>query len=170
MEKLSQVTILGVNYEVVYKIAKDDAYLKEGSSGYCDFYSKKIVIEKFTDEELNSPGATENIQALKDEIFRHEIIHAFLYESGRDDLARDEVLVNMLAIQLPKIKHLLWGDNIRNRRNKRNKRKPLPYELGYQHGHDDGYKEGFGDGLEHKANFKEAVQNLNKKHKDNIVC
>ena len=37
------------------------------------------------------------------EIMRHELVHAFLSESGLDNYSSDEVLVQWMAAQLPKM-------------------------------------------------------------------
>ena len=64
--------------------------------GVTDFETKEIQILKNGD--------------LKNSTIRHEIIHAYLYESGlnnnsneSDSWARNEEMVDWLAIQLPKI-------------------------------------------------------------------
>lgn len=51
-----------------------------------------------------------NLQDYEKKILRHEIIHAFLYESGLDinshdidQWARDEEMVDWMAIQFPKM-------------------------------------------------------------------
>lgn len=58
--------------------------------------------------KINVLGATYKIEEIKElhEIERHELIHAFLYECGLNDSsdwARNEELIDWLAIQFPKI-------------------------------------------------------------------
>lgn len=52
-----------------------------------------------------NPNTMENIGLYKDKVCRHEIIHAFLYESGLDveSWARNEEIVDWLALQIPKM-------------------------------------------------------------------
>jgi len=56
-----------------------------------------------------------NSMNLTDRIFRHELVHAFFYESGLDtesDFARDEILVDFLAMQIPKLAKLFEKLNL----------------------------------------------------------
>ena len=45
----------------------------------------------------------ENFQEAVPKIIRHEIIHAYLYESGLDSYAEDETIVDWIAAQFPKM-------------------------------------------------------------------
>ncbi len=84
------MNILGTEYKIVTKNVNTDPAL-QGLGGYCDFEKKEIVIN----EECE----------LEDVTTRHEIIHAFLYESGLNSCSwgRNEEMVDWIAIQLPKI-------------------------------------------------------------------
>jgi Zn-dependent peptidase ImmA (M78 family) len=90
------ISILGENYTLGFSTEKDDPELK-GLSGYCMPSEKKIVIDK----DMKNPNAT------KKWVMRHEIIHAFLYESGLDKEApwadSEEQLVDWIALQFPKM-------------------------------------------------------------------
>lgn len=105
-----KVNILGTKYNVTYK---DDETVCESMNcaqgecgGYCNEYSMEIVIAK-----LNLCEDTKQVkQALKMRNLRHEIIHAFLNESGisanSNDIrnwAKNEEMVDWIAIQFPKI-------------------------------------------------------------------
>ena len=48
-------------------------------------------------------GYFENLEDYKKKVTRHELVHAFLFESGLHDMAKDEQLVEWLAIQSPKM-------------------------------------------------------------------
>lgn len=89
---MKKVNVLGVNYNIRYSDKVQDEKL-EGLCGYCDLDTKTIVID-----------ATQNEDIIECTI-RHELIHAFLYESGLDasSWARDEEIVDWIAIQFPKI-------------------------------------------------------------------
>lgn len=75
------VNILGTAYEIIEATAAEDAML-EKCDGYCD-KQKKVV--------------------------RHEIIHAFLFESGlsenftHPEYGHDETYVDWIASQFPKM-------------------------------------------------------------------
>ena len=96
-EVIEKISILGTEYEM-QKATQDFLSKTYGSSGFifglCDYDKKKIYL----DNELTT---SEYIKTL-----RHEIVHAFFFESGLDmqsDFARNEELVDYLALQMPKM-------------------------------------------------------------------
>lgn len=98
------VNILGVVYKIT-ETTKEKAPLLEKCDGYCDKTSKSIVITKETkDSELS------NWEVYRKKILRHEIIHAFLFESGlhenfeHREYGHDETFIDWVAAQYPKIK------------------------------------------------------------------
>lgn len=100
-----EVEILGTIYTIEIKKRDDDVKLKE-LDGYCDTAVKKIVYVDMVDEYKNDEGAVENLKFVTDNIIRHEIIHAFLYESGlwvESEWAMNEEMVDWFAIQFHKI-------------------------------------------------------------------
>lgn len=71
-----QVLILGSNWEIVERSAKNDPRLSD-CDGYCDWTTKTIVAER------EHEGATlANMDLYVCKVIRHEIVHAFLFESG----------------------------------------------------------------------------------------
>lgn len=92
-----RVNILGTIYNITYKDDKDDPVLV-GASGYMDPSTHTIVINNDT------CGAGDG-RARQRRIMRHEIIHAFLYESGLYDSNSwdEEQMVDYFAIQWNKI-------------------------------------------------------------------
>lgn len=102
------VNILGTEYEIV--IGNEENYPKlKQVDGYTDTSIKKIVILdvgtiKYSDENIK------DLTSYQQKVTRHEIIHAFFYESGLwvnsndvEQWATNEEMVDWLAIQLPKI-------------------------------------------------------------------
>lgn len=94
-----KVNVLDTTY-TINKIKEQDKFMIENNlCGYCDFYEKKIVVlasDTTSEKELHV-------------IECHELIHAFLYECGLNDSsdwARNEELIDWLAIQFPKIQAL----------------------------------------------------------------
>lgn len=88
-----QICIMGVEYEIKHETIETDPELK-GLDGYVDWKKKIIVLNK------DSTNAT----------LRHEIIHAYLHESGlsynsgsAEAWAVNEEMVDWFALQLPKI-------------------------------------------------------------------
>ena len=94
-----KVNILGTTYKIKRKNLKD-----ADVDGWFDGTSKTIVIRK---DNYNNVG---NFEYLMKKQLRHEIIHAFLYESGLDcnfehlqQFGHEETTVDWIAIQFPKI-------------------------------------------------------------------
>lgn len=102
-----KVSVLGVEYKIIFRTDKDDEKL-DGADGYCEFLSKEIVIDKsiFTGGD-GSPLVLKKLDLLGLKVIRHELIHAFIYESGlssENTWAENEELVDWIAIQFPKLK------------------------------------------------------------------
>ena len=99
------VYILGTQYNIKLIPESDDPILKT-LEGYTDQTAHKIVvklIEKQSDRVQNVADYSKNIM-------RHELIHAFLFESGLgpcaneiDCWAQNEEMVDWFAYQSPKI-------------------------------------------------------------------
>lgn len=97
------VNILGTEYTIEERTESEDASLKE-DDGYCDKTTKLIVITKKTDEcDLG------DFEVYRRKILRHEIVHAFLFESGLHENfthpthGHDELYVDWIAVQFPKM-------------------------------------------------------------------
>lgn len=93
--------ILGTGYECIEVERDSDPRLCD-CDGYCDPYIKKIVVaNRPALAEKSDPPET--LAAFLAQTYRHEISHAFLFESGLRDYATDETLADWLAWQLPKL-------------------------------------------------------------------
>lgn len=105
-----KVSILGTEYAIEYRSSKEDKIL-EDSDGYTDLYSKLIVV--VNDEN----GNIKDYNAYRKKVLRHEIVHAFLYESGlahnsiqvESAWAMNEEMVDFFAIQGEKI-YKAWSE------------------------------------------------------------
>lgn len=95
-----KINILGTEYDFILTTDTDDTRLCD-LDGYCDAYEKRIAIE--TKHNENAPGSIKDFDALRRKVKRHEIIHAFLHESGLKDYAQNELLVDWIAWQFPKM-------------------------------------------------------------------
>lgn len=96
---MNKINILGTTYEVSWESENENHKLKT-ANGLCEIYSKRIVIN---DDIQNDEDAFERFDLFENRVLRHEIVHAFLAESGLNDYARDEELVDWIAMQYPKI-------------------------------------------------------------------
>lgn len=108
-----KISVLGVPYTVRCVLSSKDKHL-EDCDGYCDTSTKTIMVRDYTEEERREVDALRDLDAYKHKCMRHEIVHAFLYESGLsvnalDDgpWATNEEMVDWLAIQGPKL-HAAW--------------------------------------------------------------
>lgn len=100
-----KVNILGTEYSIFFREEKDDSKLKN-CDGYMDGSVKKIVVGVFESDEMS----LENLEDYSKKVLRHEIIHAFLYESGLwnnsetvDNWGRSEEITDWIALQFPKM-------------------------------------------------------------------
>lgn len=107
-----KINILGTEYRIETHKVSEDSYLEDNKlSGYCGEDGKLIVIAD-TSEEKYFLGMDEKEQETYwKKTLRHEIMHAFLNESGLSDCsnqydgawAKNEEMVDWFAIQSPKI-------------------------------------------------------------------
>ena len=102
------VNILGAEWEIVFASEADDKKLV-ASDGYTDSSARLIVVDDMSvhgSDEL----AKRDMESYKKQVLRHEIIHAFLCESGLDGNGssaehweHNEEMVDWIAIQGLKI-------------------------------------------------------------------
>ena len=107
---MKRVDILGTRYKIELKVP----YIKDknlaNAFGYTDFHGKRIVVADIH----TVPGWEEASEECANDVYestvRHEVIHAYLMESGLnssangvDCWARNEEMVDWFAIQFPKL-------------------------------------------------------------------
>ena len=98
------VSILGTPYTVLFDVPEEE--LPEGADGCMDQSIRVIKIGKFEP----SRDSLKNLNEYKNKVLKHEVIHAFLYESGMwnnsgscEAWGMDETITDWIAIQFPKI-------------------------------------------------------------------
>ena len=91
------VNILGTEYKEIV-----DEELGNSCDGYCDCYDKSIVI-KAPEQLLDENETMERKNRRKNEVILHELIHAYMDESGLTYYSSDETLVEWIAQMFPKI-------------------------------------------------------------------
>lgn len=106
------VNVLGTEYTIVFESLVENNKLEQ-CDGYCDWHMKKIHVRKHIHEDKDRDNMTISDDAMKlheNRCLRHELIHAFLYESGlaydsnhSTQWAVNEEMVDWIAIQMPKI-------------------------------------------------------------------
>lgn len=97
--------ILGTKYTIEILKECDDSKLKI-CDGYVDWTIKKIVVGDFESDE----NSLKDLKEYTKKVIRHEIIHAFLIESGlwecsrkESSWARSEEMTDWIARQFHKI-------------------------------------------------------------------
>lgn len=102
-----KVNILGTEYEI--KIGNENDYpALSDIDGYMDSTTKEIVVDDMKKSE-GDKQAKGNLKAYQNQCLRHEIIHAFMDESGlshnfeHKSIGIEETTVDWFAIQSPKI-------------------------------------------------------------------
>lgn len=107
-----ELDILGTTYKVNCKSFTEDPLFKEnGICGYHSPYDARIVICSMKTHPEYSQENEESIKNVERACLRHEIIHAFLHESGlaysamcsEESWAMNEEMVDWIALQAPKI-------------------------------------------------------------------
>lgn len=96
-----KINILGTEYEISISSKPEE----RDADGLCVPYSKRLIIsppDSITDELETNKGKG---KAFKEAI-RHEVIHAFFFESGLPELYANEEVVNWIAIQFPKMQRI----------------------------------------------------------------
>lgn len=99
-----KVNVLGTEYTITECIKADNPYMTN-CDGYCDKTSKTIAIAKKPDD-----CDLDDFEVYRKQVLRHEIIHAFLNESGMQEcfehanrFGHEETMVDWIAIQFPKM-------------------------------------------------------------------
>ena len=104
MMKMMNINILGVEYDLTVCTEDDESRLV-GCDGFCDETSKDIFVESYK-KHANDPNNKLILSVQTNKVKRHEIIHAFLFESGlaeNSTWAQNEEMVDFFAIQFPKM-------------------------------------------------------------------
>lgn len=107
-----KINILGTEYRIETHKVSEDSYLEDNKlSGYCGEEDKLIVVADMSEEKYFTGMDEKAQEAYWKKTLRHEIMHAFLNESGLSDSsnqyggawAKNEEMVDWFAIQSPKI-------------------------------------------------------------------
>ena len=108
---MEKVNVLGAVYKVYRRVSIYSDRSLNNRFGYCDFINRKIVIADIRmipgwEEESDSV-----LQSQENQTLRHEIIHAFLSESGLrasscdvQGWAMNEEMIDWFSLQYPKIR------------------------------------------------------------------
>ena len=96
-----KANILGQDYDILI----DETLKDRGRDGECLMYEKKINIKPVQDM-LESDASMSSKVTSWNETLRHELIHAFFFESGLVEYGGDETLVDFIGEQFPKLRQI----------------------------------------------------------------
>lgn len=102
-----KVNILGVNYTcILEKTQRNPRFDELQVDGYVDYSVKEIHVAIYPPEPQDAVDVTN----YRWSVMRHEIVHAFLFESGLyvssgrvNAWAENEEMVDWIALQFPKL-------------------------------------------------------------------
>jgi len=98
-----KINVLGTEYTLIESNDKANPKLAAAGDGYCDTSTKECVVDEMAETDVYCKA---NLLLYKKSVIRHELIHAFLFESGLDvssNWAKQEEMVDWIAIQFPKL-------------------------------------------------------------------
>ena len=105
----TKIAVMGTDFDITYTTEEDDPTIK-GKSGVCYSLLHKIKIDQwiYLDDADGSVSETEKASKLLSllAILRHEVMHAFFFQSGLDtqcSFAVDEMLIDWLSLKMPEI-------------------------------------------------------------------
>lgn len=107
-----KLNILGTEYVINRYNYKDKPdFEKRSIDGYCDSVLKEIAYVNMKTYPNFEDETEEYCSIIEKQVLRHEIVHAFLNESGLQDSAsqygrawcKNEELVDWIALQFPKM-------------------------------------------------------------------
>lgn len=99
-----KIDILGTEYTLIVSQESEEPRLKD-CDGLCDETIKQLLVDSYS-EGRDDPTCKKNLAVQIRKNKRHEIIHAFLFESGlaeNSSWAQNEEMVDFFAIQFPKL-------------------------------------------------------------------
>lgn len=109
---VDKVNVLGTEYKIICKkYDEEEAFKRKSIDGFCDGYAKIIVVCDMSTYDGWEHEAKETVEEAQKLTLRHEITHAFFYESGLsssslnldDGWATNEEMVDWIAFQGKKI-------------------------------------------------------------------
>ena len=99
-----KIDILGTEYTLIVSQESEEPRLKD-CDGLCDETVRELLVDSYAGSE-DAPTCKKNLAVQIRKNKRHEIIHAFLFESGlaaNSSWAQNEEMVDFFAIQFPKL-------------------------------------------------------------------
>jgi len=100
LEQVKTVEVLGVPYAIIDGDRSKDPCLDK-ADGYCDHTIKTCVIDTL----IKTSDSVADLETYRKQVIRHELVHAFLFESGlgAESWGCNEEIVDWIAFQFPKM-------------------------------------------------------------------
>ena len=100
LEQVKTVDVLGVPYAIINGDRSKDPALDK-ADGYCDHTIKACVIDTL----LKTSDSVADLETYRKQVIRHELVHAFLFESGLgcESWGCNEEIVDWIAAMFPKM-------------------------------------------------------------------
>jgi hypothetical protein len=105
MGEIKTVSVLGSEWVILQRTPAEDKYL-ERVFGYADHTSNEIVYYPMPHDGIPECELCANLDAMNKRVIRHELVHAFFFESGLandSEWAMNEAMVDWIARQFPKM-------------------------------------------------------------------
>lgn len=103
------INILGTPYRLIICPDDRDHRFKDlNCGGFCDYSVKKLMVSNYTGESEKN-DAVEDVRYIIQKAILHEMVHAYLYESGLGEdwehkaFGHEETTVDWIARQLIKM-------------------------------------------------------------------
>lgn len=97
--KKQRINVLGEEYTLITDATIEDYPILKNNDGYCDWTIKHCIIGETTPTDRT----VKNLNECTKKTIRHELIHAMFFESGLFDNSYDELVVDWVASQFPKM-------------------------------------------------------------------
>lgn len=101
-----ELNILGSKWAVRWKTEDEEPRLvKENADAFCDHTKREIIMGLYAEWNYT----VGEVEGYLRRVMRHEILHAFFYESGLGDdfehnqSGQEELIIDWMALQFPKI-------------------------------------------------------------------
>ena len=82
-----KIDVLGAEYTLTVIRGSKEPRLKD-CDGFCDETTKEMLVENYEDSK-GEPNCKQNLLVQTNKVKRHEIIHAFLFESRKFQLGAE---------------------------------------------------------------------------------
>jgi len=110
MNRVEKVVVLGTEYKITFDDADDKELGGKLRMGYCFIDAREIHIADLETSDEWKKESKESKDRCTRGILRHELVHAFLAESGLwgstnkvSSWAMNEEMVDWIALQFPKL-------------------------------------------------------------------